>query len=444
LSAPYQVQPQSKPFDGPPVKVPGSKSITNRALIVASLAQGDSLLGGALFSDDSRHMVDSLNELGVSVQVDHDLELMRVQGAGHPPKQPLVGGGFEVFVGNAGTAARFLPCLVAAGDADVQFKGDPRMSQRPMGELLGILAAQGAELSLPESKNGGPMPGSYPFRLHGKGLRGGAISLNVDHSSQFASGLLMAAPYAKSPVSLTVSGERQHIPYVDMTAEVMRQFGVAVRREGNVFHVPQGQYQAIERYGIEPDLSAAAYFFAATTLIGGKVTVLGTQAQAMQGDIRFLKVLQHLGASFYQDEQGLTLEKDPATPIKGGLTVDMNAFSDQALTLAAMAPFADGPITVKNVAHIREQECDRIKAAVENLKLLGIQAEEQADGFTVHPGVPKGASLPSYGDHRVAMAFSLVGLKVPGVSIQDPGCVAKTFADYWQALEAFQAGRPRA
>jgi 3-phosphoshikimate 1-carboxyvinyltransferase len=444
MSAPYSVQPQAKPFDGPPVKVPGSKSITNRALIVASLAEGDSLLGGALFSDDSRHMVESLNELGVPVQVDHDLEIMQVKGQGRPPKRPFGGVVPEVFVGNAGTAARFLPCLVAAGDADVLFKGDERMSKRPMGELLEVLASQGAELSLPDANGSGPMPGTYPFRLNGKGLRGGAVSLDATHSSQFASGLLMAAPYAKAPISLTVTGDRQQIPYVDITAEVMRQFGVAVRREGNVFHVPLGHYKAIERYGIEPDLSAAAYFFAATTLIGGKVTVLGTQAQAMQGDIRFLKVLQHLGASFYQDEQGLTLEKDPSAPLKGGLTVDMNAFSDQALTLAAMAPFADGPISVKNIAHTREQECDRIKAAVENLKLLGIQAEEQPDGFTVHPGIPKGASLPSYGDHRVAMAFSLVGLKVPGVSIQDPGCVAKTFADYWQALEAFQAGRPRA
>ena len=430
MSAPYQVQPQAKPFDGPPVKVPGSKSITNRALMVAALAEGDTLLGGALFSDDSRHMAACLDEMGIPVQMDPALEIMRVQGQGHPPKRRAQVP--QAFVGNAGTAARFLPCLVAAGDATVDFKGDPRMSERPMGELLKLLADQGAVVS------GGDR---YPFTLTGHGLRGGALSLDISHSTQFASGLLMAAPYAKAPLSLTVTGDRQQIPYVDMTAEVMRQFGVAVRREGAVFHVPQGRYTAVERYGVEPDLSAAAYFFAATTLIGGKVTILGTQAQAMQGDIRFLKVLQHLGASFYQDEQGLTLEKDPSTPLKGGLTVDMNAFSDQALTLAAMAPFCDGPITVKNVAHIRDQECDRIKAAVANLKLLGIQAEEQPEGFTVQPGAPQGASLPSYGDHRVAMAFSLVGLRTAGVFIQDPGCVAKTFADYWQALEAFQAGR---
>ncbi len=266
------------------------------------------------------------------------------------------------------------------------------------------------------------------------------MAVDVSHSTQFASGLLMAAPYAKTPLTLVVEGDRQQIPYVDMSAAVMGQFGVALRREGSAFPVPQGRYKSPGDYLVEPDLSAAAYFFAAATLIGGKVTILGTQAQAMQGDIRFLKVLQHLGASFYQDEHGLTLEKDPSTPLKGGVTVDMNAFSDQALTLAALAPFATGPITVKNVAHTRKQECDRIQAAVENLKLLGIQAEEQADGFTIHPASRRAPRCPAFGDHRVAMAFGLVGLKVPGVSIQDPGCVAKTFADYWTGPGSFPGG----
>jgi 3-phosphoshikimate 1-carboxyvinyltransferase len=441
MSAPYSVQPQVKPFDGPPVKVPGSKSITNRALMVAALAEGRTVLRGALFSDDSKWMAESLRRLGINVLEDPIAEAMAVDGCdGALPARMDVAE--PLFVGMAGTAARFLPCLAALGKDFVRFDAEPRMRERPMQALLNALKGQGAELA--PFEEGGAAPQGYPFTLRGHGLKGGGVEVDVSHSTQFASGLLMAAPYAKSPLTLVVEGDRQQIPYVDMSAAVMGQFGVAVRREGSAFPVPQGRYKSPGDYLIEPDLSAAAYFFAATTLIGGKVTILGTQAQAMQGDIRFLKVLQHLGASFYQDEHGLTLEKDPSTPLKGGLTVDMNAFSDQALTLAAMAPFATGPITVKNVAHIREQECDRIHAAVENLKLLGIQAEEQADGFTVHPGVLQGALLPSYGDHRVAMAFSLVGLKVPGVSIQDPGCVAKTFAGYWNTLEAFQAGLPHA
>jgi 3-phosphoshikimate 1-carboxyvinyltransferase len=412
LSAPYAVQPQAAPFDGPPVKVPGSKSITNRALMVAALAEGRTVLRGALFSDDSKWMAESLRRLGVNVLEDPIAEAMAVDGCdGSLPSRVDVEE--PLFVGMAGTAARFLPCLAALGRDVTRFDAEPRMRERPMHALLEALKGQGAELQ--PFEKGGPVPQGYPFSLRGHGLKGGPVSVDVSHSTQFASGLLMAAPYAKSPLTLVVEGDRQQIPYVDMSAAVMGQFGVAVRREGSAFPVPQGRYKSPGDYLIEPDLSAAAYFFAATTLVGGKVTVLGTQAQAMQGDIRFLKVLQHLGASFYQDEHGLTLEKDPSTPL-----------------------------TVKNVAHIREQECDRIHAAVENLKLLGIQAEEQADGFTVHPGAPKGASLPTYGDHRVAMAFSLVGLKVPGVSIQDPACVAKTFADYWHTLEAFQAGRQHA
>ena len=438
MSASYEVLPQLKPFDGPPVQVPGSKSITNRALMVAALAEGTTVLRGALFSDDSKWMAESLRRLGIQVLEDPDALAMSVVGCGG--KLPA-GSGEPVFVGMAGTAARFLPCLAAIGERPVRFDGEPRMRERPMRTLLGALEAQGSSISAFDGA--GAKPEGYPFTLQGHGLKGGPVSLDVSKSTQFASGLLMAGPYAKSTLTLTVEGERQQIPYVDMTAEVMRQFGAEVRREGNAFHVAQTPYKAPGDYLIEPDLSAAAYFFAATTLIGGKVTILGTQAKAMQGDIRFLKVLQHMGASFYQDEMGLTLEKDPSAPLKGGLIVDMNAFSDQALTLAAMAPFATGPITVKNVAHIRAQECDRIKAAVENLQRLGIQAEETPDGFTVHPGLPKGTSLKTYGDHRVAMAFSLVGLKVPGVVIEEPGVVAKTFADYWAALEAFQEGRER-
>jgi 3-phosphoshikimate 1-carboxyvinyltransferase len=229
-----------------------------------------------------------------------------------------------------------------------------------------------------------------------------------------------------------------------MTLAVMEQFGVLGKAEGARYTVAAGQrYKAQPGYQVEPDISAAAYPFAWAALCGGRVKVLGTSNASIQGDIRFLKVLQHMGVRFYQDEDGLMAERHPHEALKGGMTVDMNAFSDQALTLAVLAPFAAGPIKVVNVAHIRHQECDRIQAAVENLRALGVRAEEAPDGFTVHPAAPgdwRSARIRSFGDHRVAMAFGALGLRVPGVSIDDPDCVAKTFADYWGVLAQARPG----
>lgn len=277
----------------------------------------------------------------------------------------------------------------------------------------------------------------FPFSLVANGLKGGEVRLNLTRSTQFASGLLMAAPYAAADLQLIAEGDRTQLPYVDMTAAVMEQFGVFVKAEGGRYTVAAGQrYKARPSYTVEPDMSGAAYPFAWAALCGGRVKVLGVNNASIQGDIRFLKVLQHMGVRFYQDEDGLLAERHPHEPLKGGMTVDMNAFSDQALTMACLAPFASGPIKVVNVAHSRLQECDRIQAVVVNMRALGIQVDEAPDGFTVHPGTPKGARIQTFGDHRVAMAFSLIGLKVPGVVIDDADCVKKTFADYWDVLAA--------
>ncbi len=418
-------------FDGE-VEVPGSKSISNRALVLAALATGKTLIRNLQFSDDSKRMLESLKSLGFDIRWDQAAKTAEVQGLGGliPRDSPALKGE-ALNVGNAGTAARFLPCLAALGSGNFHFKSDAAMEGRPMGELLTVLAEQGSATS--------PSRSAYPFTLAAGGLKGGRVSLDLSKSSQFASGLLMVAPYAASPLTLEILGEREQLPYVEITAAMMESFGIKVHRNGALWELPLGAYASPGEYLVEPDLSGAAYFFAAAALAGGKVTVRGARASSIQGDIRFLKVLQHMGCAFYEDPEGLTVEKEPGKVLKG-VEVDMGAFSDQALTLAALAPFCDRPVTIRNVAHIRNQECDRIRAISKNLRMLGAEVEERPDGVTIQPGPLQGGVIETFGDHRVAMAFSLVGLKVPGISIDDPDCVSKTFKDYWSVLEGLQAG----
>jgi 3-phosphoshikimate 1-carboxyvinyltransferase len=451
LSGPLALTPlaDAAVLDAGLLAVPGSKSITNRALICAALADGGTTLEGALFSDDSKWMVQALRKLGVQIGLDPAARSITVHGAGKPPTIPR-GTAPELFVGNAGTAARFLPCLVAAGSGEAEFRGDPRMAERPMGELLEALKAQGAEITpLPAEAAAKPGPGveldvrggRFPFLLNGRGLLGGKVEIDLTASTQFASGLMMAAPYASSDLQIIATGDRSQLPYVDMTLAVMEQFGVLGKAEGGRYTVAAGQrYKAQGAYAVEPDLSGAAYVFAAAALAGGKAGVLGVGSASIQGDIRFLKVLQHLGVRFYQEDEGLWAERYPSEPLKGGVTVDMNAFSDQALTLAALAPFASGSVTITNVGHIRRQECDRIEAIRLNLGALGIPVETGPDWVKVHPGRPHGGTVRTFGDHRVAMAFGLLGLRVQGVVIDDPDCVSKTFADYWTVMESLRTG----
>ena len=441
MSRSYAVLPlDERPFEAT-VSVPGSKSITNRALICAALAKGRTRLEGAGFSDDSRHMAQSLRNLGVGVLEDFMAREMVVDGLGSAPQLPL-GGGPGVYVGNAGTAARFLPCMVAAGAGKVLFDSDARMRDRPMGPLMDVLRSQGATFTALQGP-GGAETDRYPFVLEAAGLRGGDIAVDLTKSSQFASGLLMAAPYARAEIRLGVLGGRSQLPYVDMTAAVMGQFGVKVIGGDGRWMVAPGQaYQAQEVYHVEPDLSGAAYFFAAAALVPGRLCVRGTSNASIQGDLRFLKVLQHMGLSFHQDPDGLAVLRESLhRPLKGGITVDMNAFSDQVLTLAALAPFADGPVKIVNVAHIRGQECDRLQAIVENLGSLGVDVKEQPDGVEIQPwplDLRRGGSIRTFGDHRVAMAFSLMGLKVPGIVVDDADCVAKTFGDFWDGMDSLR------
>jgi 3-phosphoshikimate 1-carboxyvinyltransferase len=408
------------------VKVPGSKSLTNRALLVAALAQGQTRLTNALFSDDSHYFAVALEKLGFDILSDPDLCEMSVHGLGGL----IPSHSAEVFIGNAGTAARFLTAFLTLGQGEYILDGDNRMRERPIGDLVSALAQLGASLE--------PSPTQTPpVKIRANGLPGGKTNIAGDSSSQFLSALLMIAPYAKSPVEILVSTELNSKPYVDMTLAVMREFGVDVVRNG--YHsfalVPQ-VYQAVSSFPIEPDASAASYFFAAPTVCGGSVRVENITRSSQQGDIRFIDVLEQMGCTI--NEQPNSIEIRSGENLQG-IDVDMRDISDTAQTLAAIAPFASTPTRIRGIASARLKETDRIAAVCAELSRLGVQVEEHPDGMTIFPCTQfTTTEVQTYNDHRMAMAFSLIGLRAPGVSIQNPGCVSKTFPAFFQTLESLR------
>lgn len=428
----YTVQPLAGPFNAS-VGVPGSKSQTNRALLLAALADGRSLLRGALFSDDSRVFVDSLQRLGLSVEADAVAETIAVDGAaGLIPARSA-----ELFVGNAGTAARFLTAFLPLGHGDFVLDGSARMRQRPIAELLDALSALGATV---ESIGGNGCP---PVRVRAAGLRGGAAMVDATRSGQFLSALLMVAPYAQQDVMLSLKGPLASAPYIAMTLTMMREWGVQVRTDGDTlqaspeqpvsYHVRAGARYAARAYDVPPDASGASYFLAAAAVSGGSVRVRNLARAQEQGDLGLLQVFERMGCKVETIANDVQLTGPEQLE---GIDLDLNAMSDMTMTLAAIAPFARGPVAIRNVAHIRHQETDRLAATVAELRRLGAHVEERADGLTVYPSRLHAAQVQTYDDHRLAMAFAITGLKVPGVTIQNPGCVAKTFPDFFKRLEA--------
>lgn len=422
-----EIAPLNRPVDAT-VAVPGSKSLTNRALILAALADGESVLTGALASEDTAVMLDSLRRLGFDAQSDASGETMTVRGLGGriPAK------GAELFVGNSGTSIRFLAALCALGQGTFRLDGVERMRQRPQQDLLDALADWGVAAI---SENGDGCP---PLVIEGAGkLRGGTANVGAEASSQFLTALLMVAPFAEREATLQIRGVLRPF-YVDITRRMMARWGVNATTGNNAeFRVAKGQnYAAQANYAIEPDASSASYFFAAAALTGGRITVPNLGPDALQGDVRFAtEVLVEMGCDVSSDADGLTV-RGPKDGRLRGINRDMSAISDTALTLAVLAPFADSPTTVRNIAHSRLQECDRIAAVCAELRKLGVTVEEHADGWTIFPTENfTSAVIETYHDHRVAMSFALIGLKVPGVVIENPACVAKTFPDFWQRLD---------
>jgi 3-phosphoshikimate 1-carboxyvinyltransferase len=417
------IQPLGRPPDAT-ITVPGSKSITNRALLLAALAEGRSVLSGALFGDDTRYMLDALRALGVPVDVDAALGCITGDGCGGrwPVRRA------DLFVGNAGTAMRFLTAALCLGDGHYRITGSARMQERPIGELVEALRQLGADVTCSAS-------GTPPVAVDARGLRGGPVALRAQRSSQFLSALLMVAPYTNGDVAIAVRGDLIAQPYVDMTIAVMSQWGAAVAARppvGRGFTVAAGQRYRAQRYAIEPDASSAHYFWAAAALTAGAVRVPGVGNASLQGDVAFAALLADMGAEV--DAQRDHIAVTGHTPLRG-IDRDLNAFSDTVTTLAVLAPFATDPVRIRNVAHLRWQESDRLHAVATELTRLGAAVRELDDGLAIEPSALHGGTVETYDDHRIAMAFALIGLKVPGIRIENPGCVAKTFPDYFERLE---------
>ena len=421
-----EIQSIRKPLDAT-IEVPGSKSYTNRALLVAALADGASTVTGALFSDDTHYMSASLRKLGITIDADEKRATFDVHGNdGNIPVSRA-----ELYIGNSGTTSRSLTAYVSLGHGTFVIDGDEPMRRgRPISDLLDALTQIG--VSARSQFNNGHLP----VIVEANGLEGGKTRLDASKSSQFLTALLLVAPYAKNDLEIEVLGDLK-TPYIDITLSVMEAFGVDVINEDyRSFRIQSGQYYQPCIYNIEPDASSASYFFAAAALTGGRVTVQHLHLDSTQGDIRFVHVLEQMGCRVDVSDIGITVTGPRRLK---GIDVDMKALSDTVLTLAAIAPFADSKVTIRNIEHTRWQETDRIHAMVTELRKLGAPVVEHRDGLEISPAPITPAAIDTYDDHRVAMAFSLIGLKTPGIRINDPECVSKTFPTYFQVLEKLYA-----
>jgi 3-phosphoshikimate 1-carboxyvinyltransferase len=433
MSQTYPTEHAIVPLAKPPnatVTVPGSKSITNRALVLAALSSRAKacLLTGALRSEDTEVMVEGLTRLGYTIRA--DWPCIAVENAG---SRLVPNAAADIFVANSGTTMRFLTALCAAGEGRYRLDGIPRMRERPIEDLLVALRQCGVN-AYSETGNGCP-----PVVIETRGLTGEGAVIAGGTSSQFVSALLMVAPWnerSSFDFGVKLDGPLVSEPYVRMTEQMMLRWGATWRYNAaqRVFTFDLdscAHYSGPEEYAIEPDASAASYFWGAAAITGGRVTVTGLNRTALQGDVRFVDVLAQMGCRVEECSTGITVHGGKLC----GVDVEMNDISDTVMTLGAVACFADGPTTIRNVAHIRHKETDRIAALATELRKLGAEVEERPDGLTITPRSLAGCAVDTYNDHRMAMSLALVGLKVPGVVIRNPGCVAKTYPGYWRDLE---------
>jgi 3-phosphoshikimate 1-carboxyvinyltransferase len=417
------IHPVKKPIQSK-VTIPGSKSMTNRALLLAAFADGVSELSGLLLSDDTRAFIAALKELGIVIQVDEAEHSCIVGGSGgrFPKKQA------SIWCHSAGTVARFLTAACAASHGVYRFDATEQLRKRPIEPLLRILGAQGVEFVPPCAK-------AMPFTMKGvDGLLGGEIEIEGTETGQFISALLMVAPFAKTALEIS-SHDIVNRSYVDMTCSMMAEFGVLVRRlHQSRFSIPVPQKYKPVDYLIEPDLSTASYFFAAAAVTSGEMTIQAfDREESKQGDVKFLLILEKMGCEIIESDSGFTV-KGPRQ-LKG-INVDMRDFSDTFMTLAALAPFANTPTTITNIGHTRLQESNRIRAMCEGLAQLQITVEEGEDWVRIFPSSPVGGIIDAHEDHRIAMAFSVIGLRVPGVQIEGAECVSKTCPEFFKMWES--------
>ena len=433
------ILPRTEPVDAT-VTVPGSKSLTNRALLAAALAPGRSTLVGALDAEDTRIMAEARGQIGLDADLtDFSRRISLDGGAPAPRREPA-----RLYVGNSGITARFLTAALSFIPGTWELFGKERIYSRPIGDLLAALRPLGARFE--------PLgaPDALPLRIVGQPLSGGEISVRGNISSQFLSALLMAAPLARGRVVIHVDGELVSRPYVEMTLAVMRSFGATVETpDARTFVVPDGAAYRPADYAIEPDASAASYFFALPAVAGGTVKVRGLSKDSLQGDVAFADLLAQMGCGVEYEPDGIRVTR----PVVGGrpaqlvgIDVDMNDISDTVQTLSVVSLFAVTPTRIRNVAHIRGKETDRLAAVAAQLRKFGVRVDEYDEGLQIWP-LPlerlTGARIETYDDHRMAMSFALAGLAVPGVVIEKTECTAKTYPRFFDDLSD-ALGRPAA
>ncbi|MGR3318449.1 MAG: 3-phosphoshikimate 1-carboxyvinyltransferase [Candidatus Anammoxibacter sp.] len=403
------------------IKVPGSKSYTNRALIIGALADGNTIINNALFSDDTKYMISALTDLGIDVSEDQDKRRIFVNGNGC--KIPCKSS--NLFVGNAGTAMRFLTAMLTLSNGVYIIDGVERMRSRPINDLLDGLNQLGGNVS---SINNTGCP---PVLIKPGPLKGGICKIKGNLSSQYISAMLMAAPYAKSDVTINIVGDLVSRKYVDMTLTLMQYFGVCVENNSyKKFFIKKNQQYTAKEYYVEADASSASYFLAAAAITGGNVRIEGLGHNSVQGDICFVDLLEKMGCKIKKGDDFIELHGEKLK----GIDVDMSNMPDVAQTLAAVAVFAEGKTRVRNVGNLRIKETDRIAAVVNELQRIGVKCTEHNDGFEIEPSIPHPAEIETYDDHRMAMSFALIGLVVNGIKIKNPDCVTKTFPGFFDEL----------
>ena len=404
------------------LSLPGSKSITNRALVVAGLANGESSLSGVLFSEDTHVMMDSLQKMGVEIRQNSNDQSVSISGTGGRLQSPAE----TIWVHQSGTTARFCLPLAALCGQEVTIDGDQQIRNRPHEGLCKALESLGAQIEYLEVAN------SFPLVVNGKNLKGGRITLNGSISSQFISALLLAAPCFPDQLELNIEGDLVSRPYIDMTISVMQAFGAQAERVTDRRYVISPTGYQNSRYEIEPDASAASYFFAAAAISGGSVTVEGIGNQSIQGDTGFVGIIEKMGAKVTRLDHALSVT---GTGSLAGIDVSMKEISDTVPTLAAIAPLASGSTAISDVAFIAKKESDRVTALITELRKIGVKAEKTETGMIIYPGEIQKGTIHTYDDHRIAMAFSVLGLVVPGITLDSPQCVAKTFPSFFDVLD---------
>lgn len=436
----YQVKKIKGPIEGI-VEVPGSKSITNRALLMASIGIGKAHITGALFSDDSRVFLQCLKDLGFRLDVFEEEKIVDIIGMGGIIPEDNV----TINVGAAGTAARFLTAMLGLSAGTYTIECAEQMKKRPMEELFKVLKNLGAEIEFLEDEN------HLPVKIKGCGLLQDRtykrdrkdvevidIEMDISKSTQYLSALLMVAPALRKDVCIHVASEKKIGSYIKITVSMLKNFGVniEVNEKEGTYLITGKKKPVVGNYKVEPDLSAACYFYGLAAITRGKVTVRDVHFKSCQGDLEFIETLEVMGCEIKDNPEGIEV----SGPLHlHGVDVDMNNCSDQALTLAAIAPFCDSPVCIRNVGHIRGQECDRIEAIVTNLTNLSVYSEVVGDDIFIYPRRDGIAATPTtiytFNDHRVSMAFAMVGIKVDGIVIDDPLCCSKTFEDYYEVFE---------